>query len=74
MSYGDVLGRIEIYANFDEDMEERVEEAFEGHGYNVVEIEVSYSMGVVYVNSRTYDSEQLKDILADNGIDAIECN
>lgn len=74
MSYGDILGRVEVYTNFDEDMEEKVEEAFDSHGYDVVEIEVSCNMDVIYVTSRTYDSEQLKDILADNGIDAIECN
>lgn len=68
--YGDIIGSVVVDMNFDEHMTERVEEAFEANDRDDVEIEECIMSNVIYVKSTKLESDDLIDILADNGIEA----
>ncbi len=70
--YGDIIGRVVIDRNFDEYLIERVEEAFEANDKDDVEIDENIMDNVIYVKSSKLESDDLIDILADNGILAKE--
>ncbi len=68
--YGDVIGQVTVDMNFDEYMTERVKEAFEANDRDDVEIEGCIMSNIIYVKSTKLESDDLIDILADNGIEA----
>ena len=70
--YGDIIGRVVIDRNFDEYLIERVEEAFEANDKDDVEIDENIMDNAIYVKSSKLESDDLIDILADNGILAKE--
>ena len=70
--YGDIIGRVVIDRNFDQYLIERVEEAFEGNDKDDIEIDENIMDNVIYVKSSKLESDDLIDILADNGILAKE--
>lgn len=70
--YGDIIGRVVIDRNFDEYLIERVEETFEANDKDDVEIDENIMDNVIYVKSSKLESDDLIDILADNGILAKE--
>lgn len=70
--YGDVIGQVTVDMNFDEYMTERVKEAFEANNKDDIEVEECIVSNIIYVKSTKLESDDLIDILADNGIEARE--
>ena len=74
MGYGDEVGRIVIPVNGDEDLLEKVESAFTEYSYNAVDVDPYWHNGTIVIKYKKKNTESIREILLDNGIEISEYN
>ena len=74
MGYGDEVGTIVIPVNGDEDLIEKVESAFSEYGYGSVDVDPCWHNSTIVISSTELNTDSLKEILLDNGVEISEYN
>ena len=74
MGYGDEVGRIVVPVNGDEDLLERIEGVFTEYSYGAVDVDPCWHSGNIVISSTELNTDSLREMLIDNGIEISEYN
>ena len=74
MGYGEEIGRIVIPVNGDEDLLERIEGVFTEYSYSAVDVDPCWHSSTIVVSSTELNTDSLREMLIDNGIEISEYN